>query len=342
MPDTLPYDRPSDPASGIPPPSPTGPTAPPRGRCSRRSGSRDEDLAKPIIGVAKTWIETMPCNYNQRELAEQVKEGIRAAGGTPMEFNTIADQRRRHDGHRGHEGVARQPRGRSPTRSSSSRAATVRRRSSCLVGCDKTIPAAAMALGRLDIPGVVLYSGTIHPGQSTTARDVTVQDVFEAIGAHRGRQDRRPRSSRARERRLPGRRRLRRPVHGQHDGDGPRVPRPLAGRAERHPGRPTRRRPRQRAHEIGALVMDSSRADIRRAHDRHARGARERDRGGRRDGRLDQRRAAPPRHRPRARRAARRSTTSTRSRTGRRSSPTCSPAAGTRDVDIVRGRRRRP
>ena len=73
-------------------------------------GFTDDDLQKPIVGIANTWTETMPCNFNLRQLAVRVKEGVRAAGGTPMEFNTIADQRRHHDGHRGHEGLAGQPR----------------------------------------------------------------------------------------------------------------------------------------------------------------------------------------------------------------------------------------
>ena len=101
----------------------------------------------------------------------------------------------------------------------------------CLVGCDKTIPAAVMALARLDLPGLVLYNGSIAPGRFR-GRDVTIQDVFEAVGAHAagtmsgGR-------ARARERRLPRRRRVRRPVHGQHDVDGARLPRHQPGRPER-------------------------------------------------------------------------------------------------------------
>jgi dihydroxy-acid dehydratase len=145
-------------------------------------GFTDDDLARPLVGVATTWIETMPCNWNQRELAQHVKRGIRAAGGTPMEFNTIAVS----DGvSMGTEGM---------------RASLVSREVIadsielvtrghlfdglvCLVGCDKTIPAAVMALARLDIPGLVLYNGSIAPGRFR-GRDVTIQDVFEAVGAH--------------------------------------------------------------------------------------------------------------------------------------------------------------
>ena len=145
-------------------------------------GFTDEDLAKPVIGVCTTWIETMPCNLNQRALAPHVKEGIRAAGATPMEFNTIAVS----------DGVSMGTTG--------MRASLVSRETIadsielvarghlfdglvCLIACDKTIPAAVMALARLDIPGLVLYTGSIAPGR-WRGRDVTIQDVYEAIGAH--------------------------------------------------------------------------------------------------------------------------------------------------------------
>src|SRR3954451_377840 len=145
-------------------------------------GFTDEDLAKPLIGVATTWIETMPCNLNQRDLAQDAKRGVREAGGTPMEFNTIAVS----DGvSMGTEGM---------------RASLVSREVIadsielvcrghlfdgliCLVGCDKTIPAGVMALARLDIPGLVFYNGSIAPG-TFRGRDITIQDVFEAVGAY--------------------------------------------------------------------------------------------------------------------------------------------------------------
>ena len=145
-------------------------------------GFTDADLAKPLIGVATMWIETMPCNLNQRLLARYVKQGIRAAGGTPLEFNTISVS----------DGVS--------MGTSGMRASLVSREVIadsielvarghlldglvCLVGCDKTIPAAVMALARLDLPGLVLYGGSIAPGRYR-GRDVTIQDVFEAVGAH--------------------------------------------------------------------------------------------------------------------------------------------------------------
>src|SRR2546426_8091292 len=145
-------------------------------------GFTDEDLAKPIIGVANTWIETMPCNYNLHELAKQVKEGIRAAGGTPMEYNTIAIS----DGvTMGTEGMKTSLISREVIADSIELVARGHMFDGivALVACDKTIPGAAMALLRLNIPGVVLYGGTIMPGKHN-GRDISIQDVFEAVGAH--------------------------------------------------------------------------------------------------------------------------------------------------------------
>ena len=147
-------------------------------------GFTDEDLSKPIIGVGTTWIETMPCNYNQRDLAVKVKEGIRAAGGTPMEFNTIAVS----DGvSMGTEGMKASLVSREVIADSIELVSRGHLFDGvvCLVGCDKTIPAAAMALARLDLPGLVLYNGTIDPGVLRGKRDATVVTVFEAIGAYR-------------------------------------------------------------------------------------------------------------------------------------------------------------
>src|SRR5581483_6248183 len=145
-------------------------------------GFTDEDLKKPIIGVANTWIETMPCNYNLRDLAVKVKEGIRAAGGTPMEFNTIAIS----DGvTMGTEGMKASLVSREVIADSIE--LLVRGHmfdgAVALVACDKTIPGAAMALLRLNIPGVILYGGSILPGKHK-GHDISIQDVFEAVGAH--------------------------------------------------------------------------------------------------------------------------------------------------------------
>jgi dihydroxy-acid dehydratase len=145
-------------------------------------GFTDEDLARPLIGVATMWIETMPCNLNHRLLARYVKQGVRRAGGTPLEFNTVSIS----------DGVTMGTTG--------MRASLVSREMIadslelvarghlfdglvCIVGCDKTIPAAVMALARLDLPGLVLYSGSIAPGRYR-GKDVTIQDVFEIVGAH--------------------------------------------------------------------------------------------------------------------------------------------------------------
>jgi dihydroxy-acid dehydratase len=145
-------------------------------------GFTDDDLRKPIVGIANTWIEIGPCNYHLRDLAAHVKRGVRDAGGTPMEFNTVSIS----------DGITMGTTG--------MRASLVSREVIAdsielvgrgngfdaivaLVGCDKTIPGAAMALARLDIPGLVLYGGSIAPGH-VDGRDVTIQDVFEAIGAN--------------------------------------------------------------------------------------------------------------------------------------------------------------
>jgi dihydroxy-acid dehydratase len=145
-------------------------------------GFTDEDLRKPIIGIANTWIETMPCNYNLRDLAGKVKEGIRAAGGTPMEFNTIAIS----DGiTMGTEGMKASLVSRDLIADSIELVARGHMFDGiiCLVACDKTIPAAAMALLRLNVPGLILYGGSIMPGK-LNGIDLTIQDVFEAVGAN--------------------------------------------------------------------------------------------------------------------------------------------------------------
>src|SRR6202050_2313013 len=145
-------------------------------------GLNDDDLAKPIIGVANTWIETMPCNIHLRHLAEKVKEGIRAAGGTPMEFNTVAIS----DGiTMGTEGMKTSLVSREIIADSIELVARGNGFDGLvvLVGCDKTIPGAVMALARLNVPGLVLYGGSIAPG-SYHGHDVTIPDVYEAVGAH--------------------------------------------------------------------------------------------------------------------------------------------------------------
>ncbi len=145
-------------------------------------GYTDEDLAKPIIGVASTWIETMPCNFHLRVLAAKVKEGIRAAGGTPMELNTIAIS----DGiTMGTSGMKTSLVSREVIADSIELVARGHLFDAviALSGCDKTIPGTVMALARLDVPGLMLYGGSILPG-TYQGHDVTIQDVFEAVGKH--------------------------------------------------------------------------------------------------------------------------------------------------------------
>ncbi|MBV9612307.1 MAG: dihydroxy-acid dehydratase [Acidobacteriaceae bacterium] len=145
-------------------------------------GYTDEDLKKPIIGIANTWIGTMPCNYKLRELAVDVARGVREAGGTPMEFNTIAIS----DGiTMGTEGMKTSLISREVIADSIELVARGHMFDGivALVACDKTTPGAAMALLRLNVPGVVLYGGTILPGKYK-GKDITIQDVFEAVGAN--------------------------------------------------------------------------------------------------------------------------------------------------------------
>lgn len=180
MPD--PYDRPSDPAKRRSAALTDGPERAPARAMLKGIGLTDDDLARPLVGVATTWIETMPCNLNQRDLAQHVKAGVRAAGGTPVEFNTISIS----DGvSMGTEGMRASLVSREVIADSIELVARGHLLDGlvCLVGCDKTIPAAVMALARLDLPGLVLYNGSIAPGRFR-GRDVTIQDVFEAVGAH--------------------------------------------------------------------------------------------------------------------------------------------------------------
>jgi dihydroxy-acid dehydratase len=189
-----PYDRPSDPAKRHSAALTDGPDRAGARGMLKAIGFTDEDLAKPIIGVGHSWIETMPCNYNHRRLAEAVKAGIRAAGGTPMEFNTISVS----DGvSMGTEGMKASLISREVVADSTELVSRGHLFDGlvCIFGCDKTGPGSAMALGRLDIPALLLYSGTIYPGiRSATvggngtregSRDATVVTIYEAIGAYR-------------------------------------------------------------------------------------------------------------------------------------------------------------
>jgi dihydroxy-acid dehydratase len=159
-----------------------GPERAPARAMLKAVGFDDEKLRRPIIGVANTWIEVGPCNFHLRHVAEQVKAGIYAAGGTPMEFNTVSIS----DGiTMGSEGMRMSLVSREVIADSIELVARGNMFDGLvvLVGCDKTIPAAVMALLRVDVPGLVLYGGSINPGRFQ-GHDVTIQDVFEAVGAH--------------------------------------------------------------------------------------------------------------------------------------------------------------
>jgi dihydroxy-acid dehydratase len=158
-----------------------GPDRAPTRAMLKAVGFTDDDLRRPIIGVANTWIEIGPCNYHLRRLAAKVKEGIRAAGGTPMEFNTVSIS----DGiSMGAEGMKCSLISREVIADSVELVARGNHFDGlvCLSGCDKTNPGVVMALARLDIPGLALYGGSIAPGH-LGEKDLTVQDVFEAVGA---------------------------------------------------------------------------------------------------------------------------------------------------------------
>jgi dihydroxy-acid dehydratase len=176
-----PYARPTDPAKRRSAALTDGVDRAPARAMLKAIGYDDDALARPLVGIATTWIETMPCNWNQRELARHVRRGILEAGGTPMEFNTVAVS----DGvSMGTEGMRASLVSREVIADSIELVVRGHLLDGlvCVVGCDKTIPAGAMALARLDLPGLVLYNGSIAPGRFR-GRDVTIQDVFEAVGA---------------------------------------------------------------------------------------------------------------------------------------------------------------
>ena len=179
----LPYGRPTDSGKRHSAALTDGPDRAPARAMLKAIGFSDDDLARPLVGVATTWIETMPCTYNQRRLAEHVKAGIRAGGGTPMEFNTIAVS----DGvSMGTEGMKASLVSREVIADSIELVVRGHLLDGvvCLVGCDKTMPGAAMAMARLDVPSLALYNGTIYPG-SYKGRDIDIVSVFEAVGAYR-------------------------------------------------------------------------------------------------------------------------------------------------------------
>ena len=271
-----------------------GPSRAPARAMLKAVGFTDQDLKKPIIGVANTWIEIGPCNYHLRELGERVKQGIRAAGGTPMEFNTVSIS----DGiTMGSAGMRTSLVSREVIADSIELVARGNMFDGLvvLVGCDKTIPGGVMALVRLDIPGLILYGGSIAPGQ-WEGRDVTIQDVFEAVGSHAAGRMTDAQLRDLEDHACPGAG----ACGGQFTANTMSTVCELLGISPMN------------ANSVPAL--DSHKDDVARrggraghaargrrrasAADRHQGCARERDRLGGRHRRLDERRAAPAGHRP--------------------------------------------
>src|SRR3989338_3321990 len=159
-----------------------GPSRAPARAMLKSMGLTDKDIDRPLVGIANTWIETMPCNFHLRRLSEKVKQGVREAGGTPMEFNTIAIS----DGiTMGTEGMKTSLVSREVVADSIELVARGHYFDAIIAisGCDKTIPGTVMALARLYVPSLMIYGGSIAPGRYEN-KDVTIQDVFEAVGKH--------------------------------------------------------------------------------------------------------------------------------------------------------------
>ena len=258
----------------------------------RGAGFCKEDLHKPIIGIANTWTEIGTCNVHLREVAEALKEGIREAGGTPMEFNTITIS----DGiTMGTQGMKASLVSREVIADSIELAARGNLFDGLvgIGGCDKNMPGIIMALCRLDIPGMMLYGGSIAPGKLNGSR----HHHPECIRRHRllrRRQNRRRRPRSPRSQCLPRRGRMRRPVHRQHHGHERRDPRHLAHsalRRSRHRQRQVRGHARSRPHDHGCGARQSQ-----AFADHHPQGPRKHHRQRRGQRRIDQRGAASHRH----------------------------------------------
>ncbi len=223
----------------------SGPDRAPARAMLRATGLDDAAIARPLVAVVHTWSNVSPCNLNLRELALEAAAGIRAAGGTPVEFNTIAVT----DGiAMGTPGMRSSLISREVITDSIELAVDGHCLDAMVVlcGCDKTIPAAAMALARLNIPGVALYGGSIAHGTPRQSSDHHPAGVRGGRRARRG-QDQRRGADRGRTRRLSRRRRLRRPVHREHDGDGADHAGPVAAGLQRHPRHPSGQAARPRS-----------------------------------------------------------------------------------------------
>ena len=216
----------------------------------RAMGLGEKDWARPLIGIATTWTGTMPCNLGQRRLAAHVAEGIRAAGGTPLEFGTIAVSDNLTQGTLGMRASL-------VSREVIADSIELVGRSQpfdgliCLAACDKTVPGALMALVRLDVPGFLFYSGAAAAG-SYRGRQVTIKEVWEAVGRVRGRSHLARGARRARTRGVSRDRRLCGTVHGEHDGRRRSTSSVSRRRAPADCWRTIRRRPLRRRRRAGS------------------------------------------------------------------------------------------
>ncbi len=291
-------DNPLKPRSGA---ITDGPSRAPARAMLKAVGFTDADLRKPIIGVANTWIEIGPCNYHLRTLAEHVKEGVRQAGGTPMEFNTVSIS----DGiTMGSQGMKASLISRDLIADSIELVARGNMFDGLITlsGCDKTIPGTIMALARLDIPGVMLYGGSIAPGDFH-GKKITIQDVFEAVGAHASGRMSDADLLMVENQACPGAG----ACGGQFTANTMSTVGEFLGISPMgFNDVPALDPDKSRVgREAGALVMDLLKRQTAAAPDHHARLDRKRDRVGGRDRRIDQRRPASSRDRPRGGRGAR-------------------------------------
>ena len=282
-------------------------------------GLTEEQIHRPFVGVVSCWNEAAPCNIALMRQAQSAKKGVNEAGGTPREFCTITVTDGIAMGHQGMKSSL-------VSREVIADSIELTMRGHCydalvgLAGCDKSLPGMMMAMLRLNVPAVFMYGGSILPGKFK-GKDVTVVDVFEGVGQHSAGKMSDERPARARVRRLPGRRRLRRPVHRQHHGHACR--RPSAWRCRL---RPARRRPTRAATSMrvasGKAVMRLLGRRHPPARHLHPQGVRERRHRRRRHRRLDQRRPAPARHGARVRHRVRPVRRVPRSSSARPTSPT--------------------
>ena len=277
-------------------------------------GFSDADLHKPLVGIANTWTEIGPCNFHLRRLAAQVKEGVREAGGTPMEFNTVAVS----DGiTMGAEGMRASLVSREVIADSIELVVRGHHLDAVvlLCGCDKTIPGTVMALARMNLPGVVLYGGSIAPG-TFEGRDVTIMDVFEGVGAHAAGRMNDAQLRDLEDHACPGAG----ACGGQFTANTMAMACEFLGVSPFGSASvPAMIGEKDvKAREAGRAGDGAAAPRRPPARHPHPRGARERHRRRRRQRRLDQRRAAPARHRARGRRRSSTSTTSTASAIARR------------------------